>query len=152
MGNIEKINQDSSDLLEIAKKLEGIPYEHNGRNYEGVDCWGVVYLFFKEIGIEFPLDDGDYISDEWYKKDPGRYERSLQTLGEEVGHYKNLLPLDIPYYNLYRDVITHTSVMLDKIHFIHVLIDKEVAIDTMKRRYWRKKYKGARRIDVSKYI
>ncbi|MFW5980614.1 MAG: C40 family peptidase [Halanaerobiaceae bacterium] len=142
---------DTSKLFEVAEKLEGIPYEHNGRNYEGVDCWGVVYLFFEELGIHLPVDDGKFISDKWYKEKPQRYLNSLKKLGKEVGHYKNLYPLDIPYFNLYRNVITHTSVMLDDRHFVHVLIDKEVTIDSMERRFWRKKYKGARRIELNKY-
>ena len=57
---------------------------------------------------------------------------------------------DIPYFILYKNVITHTAVMLDNVHFMHVLIDKKVTIDTMKRRFWRAKYRGARRIDLER--
>ena len=133
-------------IEKVADKLIGIPYQHNGRSYDGVDCWGLVYLFFNELGISLPKSDGSFISDEWYKKDPDRYIRALRDLGQEVGHYRNLQVLDIPYYNLYKNVITHTSVMLNHKKFIHVLIDKEVNVDTMKRRFWRAKYQGARRI------
>lgn len=140
----------SPDLFKIAEKLKGIPYEHNGRSFEGVDCWGAVYLFFKELGIKLPIDDGEFISGTWYKEDPRRYARALDEFGSEVGHYKNLQSLDIPYFILYKNVITHTAVMLDNVHFMHVLIDKKVTIDTMKRRFWRAKYRGARRIDLER--
>lgn len=134
-------------IEEVVEQLVGIPYKHNGRSKEGVDCWGVVYLFFKGLGVEIPLDDGEYISLEWYKKDPGRYRRALQSLGEEVGHYRNLKLLDIPYFRLYRNVVTHTGILVDEEHFLHVLIDKEVSLGRINRRFWRRKYAGGIRID-----
>lgn len=136
------------DIKEIADKLMGIPYQHNGRDFSGVDCWGIVYLFFRELGIELPVNDGDEISCKWYKEDPDRYYRGLTALGKEVGHFQNLQPLDIAYFRLYRNVITHTSIMLDKIYFLHVLIDKQVEIDTMNRRFWRRKYAGGVRLEL----
>lgn len=146
MVYLYKFNKNPEVIKKVVDRMLGVPYKHNGRSFDGVDCWGVVYLFFKELGMELPVSDGQFISDEWYRDDPERYIRSLKTLGEEVGHYRNLQSLDIPYFNLYKNVITHTSVMLDDTHFLHVLIEKKVAIGTMNRRLWRAKYRGARRI------
>ncbi|MFW6256790.1 MAG: C40 family peptidase [Bacillota bacterium] len=134
------------EIKEIALKLKGIPYKHNGRSEDGVDCWGLVLLFFSYLGIDLPYGEDEHIPKNWYKIDPGFYLKELKQVGKEVGSYENLLPLDIPYFRLYKDVVTHTSVMLDKSYFIHVLINKEVSIDTMEKRYWRKKYEGARRL------
>ncbi len=130
----------------ICDEMIGIPYQHNGRDKNGVDCWGVVQLFFNKLNVKLPVNDGDDVADDWYKKDPGRYERGLHTLGEEIGHYENLQQFDIPYFRLYYDVVTHTGVMLNDYQFIHVLINKEVSIGTMKRRFWRRKYAGAIRL------
>lgn len=141
-----KKRYDPEKIKKIARDLQGIPYLHNGRTEKGVDCWGLVRLFFARLQVELPEDDGSFIEKDWYKRDPDRYLRELCNLGEEVGHYKNMRPLDIPYFRLYKNVVTHTSVMLDRISFIHVLINKEVSIDTMKKRYWRRKYEGARRL------
>ena len=144
--------KDNYDLLksrvwEVSNKLMGIPYLHNGRSYEGVDCLGLIYLFFKELGIEFPIDDGQgYIAEDWYLKEPDRYIKGLRSIGTEVGHFRNLQILDIPYFRLYKNVVTHTGVMLDDKNFLHVLIDREVRIDSFEKRYWRAKYAGARRI------
>lgn len=38
--------------------LLGIPWKERGRDRGGVDCWGVVYLYHQEIGIEIPRYDG----------------------------------------------------------------------------------------------
>lgn len=33
----------------------GIPYVVLGRGYDGADCWGLVYLFYRDVfGIEIP--------------------------------------------------------------------------------------------------
>lgn len=29
--------------------LIGIPYVEHGREYEGADCWGIVYLFYRDV-------------------------------------------------------------------------------------------------------
>ncbi len=139
-------------LERITERLLGIPYEHNGRSYQGVDCWGLIYLFFKEIGFRLPRDDGQYIPGDWYKKEPDRYIDGLRTLGEEVGHYNNLITLDIPYFRLYKNVITHSGVMLDKEKMLHVLINKEVRIDNINRRFWKRTYAGAVRITALKEL
>lgn len=142
--NYEEINKR---VWQLKDELEGIPYLHNGRSYKGVDCLGLVYLFFKELGVEVPINDNQgYISDDWYQVEPQRYEKGLKTIGEEVGDYRKLQILDVPYFRLYKNVVTHTAVMLDEKHFIHILIDKEVRVDSFDRRYWRAKYAGARRL------
>ena len=33
----------------------GIPYANHGRGYGGADCWGLVYLFYRDaLGLEIP--------------------------------------------------------------------------------------------------
>ncbi len=145
--NLHEITQE--EINEVVDGLLGIPYQHNGRDRNGVDCWGLVRLFFQELGINLPISDGQYISDEWYKEDPERYMRALHTLGLEVGHFNNLNRLDIPYFRLYRDVVSHTAVMIDDHHFVHVLREKVVSVGTMRRRIWRGKYGGAIRLKYS---
>ncbi|MTI58842.1 MAG: NlpC/P60 family protein [Firmicutes bacterium] len=132
----------------VVDELLGIPYLHNGRSDQGLDCWGLIYLFFKKLGHTLPINDGEIIPDNWYKVDPERYINGLRSLGDELGYYENLQMLDIPYFRLYRQVVTHTAVMISEHEFLHVLIDKEVQIDTMKKRYWRRKYAGAIRLDI----
>ncbi len=135
-------------IEEIVDKLLGIPYKHNGRSEKGLDCWGLVYIFFKELGVYLPSGDGYEISDDWYRIVPERYLNALKTLGEEVGNINNLQLLDIPYFRLYKNYVTHTGVMINNTYFIHVLIDKEVRVDNINRRFWKRNYAGARRLNI----
>ncbi|MFW5855734.1 MAG: C40 family peptidase [Bacillota bacterium] len=132
----------SGYIMEVAESLLGIPYELNGRDENGLDCWGLVYMFFKQLGIKLPEDDGGFVDENWYKKDPDRYKRGLSTLGREVGDCHNLKVLDIPYFTLYREVVTHSGVMVNDEEFIHVLNGRKVEFASMKKRLWRRKYAG----------
>ncbi|MEJ6950265.1 C40 family peptidase [Natronospora cellulosivora (SeqCode)] len=141
--NMEAIEKK---VLEVKDSLIGIPYLHNGRSYEGVDCLGLIYLFFKELGVEFPIDDGRYIPDDWYKTEPDRYINGLREFGEEVGHYEELRIFDLPYFSLYKNIVTHSGVMIDNKNFLHVLNNKRVTVASFERRFWRAKYVGGRRV------
>lgn len=143
-----KANKDAimKKVDEAKDRLIGIPYLHNGRSYEGVDCLGLIYLFFKELGVDFPIDDGRYIPADWYKTEPDRYINGLKQFGEEVGDYENLKIFDLPYFALYRNIVTHSGVMINDKNFLHVLNNKTVTIASFEKRFWRAKYVGARRV------
>ena len=47
------------------RRYQQIPWADRGRDWHGVDCWGLVWLFYREeAGIELPSYAEDYASAE----------------------------------------------------------------------------------------
>ncbi|HBT17931.1 MAG TPA: glycoside hydrolase [Firmicutes bacterium] len=136
---------DRNKYFKIAQEFIGIPYCHGGRDMKGLDCLGLVYLFYNKVGINIPDNDGKEYSLEWYKKDPERLLRGIQQVGKEVAiHSEPLQPLDLVYFRI-GGAITHAGIMLDKDCFIHVMIGQLIHI-TRFSPAWKRRLQGARRL------
>lgn len=121
----------------------GIPYRHNGRGPDGVDCLGLIVSFYRTIGVDVPDGDGEPIPPDWWTSDPGRYLRGLGGVGRAVSG--GLRALDLVYFALDGTVVTHGGVMVDPQRFIHVLEQRSVMV-TRLRGWWRRRLAGARRL------
>lgn len=134
-----------SKYEQIARQFLGIPYQHGGRDRKGLDCLGLVYLFYQELGIRIPDHDGQPYTIDWYKKDPERLLRGLRQVGRAVNFKTEpLQPLDLVYFRM-GGAITHAGVMIDHRSFLHVLVGQTVHI-TPFTPAWRRRLRGARRL------
>ena len=120
----------------------GIPYEHNGRGPDSLDCLGLIVSFYRAFGVQVPDGDGQPISEEWWQVDPERYLRGLLSVGRPVS--EPLQALDLVYFRI-GGVIRHAGVMVDSQRFIHVLERRSVMV-TRLGGWWRSKLAGARRL------
>ncbi|NLH59357.1 MAG: peptidoglycan endopeptidase, partial [Clostridiales bacterium] len=59
------------------EKYKKVPFIHNGRDMQGLDCLGFLILFYREFGVKIPGDDGREIDKDWYKKEPDRYIKAV---------------------------------------------------------------------------
>ncbi len=49
------------NINEFVLKAMAVPFKEKGRDYEGVDCYGIAYLGFKEVfNIQLPTYTDDY--------------------------------------------------------------------------------------------
>jgi len=132
------------NIKQAVKDCLGIPYKHGGRDKNGLDCLGLVWYFYKRLGIDVPDGDGLAIEQDWYENGPNRLKNALAKQGKPVP-INELIILDLLYFEMIEGVITHLGILVEKDLFIHCLQDRPVGLDRLSRRFWSKKLAGARR-------
>ena len=139
----ESLLQDK--IQSLIEKYKNSPFLHNGRSLEGgIDCLGFIILFYKEFGIYIPNDDGEYIDEDWYKTDPNRYIRGIHRTGGVPVSIYQLKPLDLVYFAISHNIITHTGIMINGHEFLHMSPKTGFTISPMDR-LWGRRFRGALR-------
>ncbi|HHT66153.1 MAG: C40 family peptidase [Caldicoprobacterales bacterium] len=140
-------NRRALDMEELLERYRKVPFVHNGRTLDGLDCLGFVVHFYRNFGIYLPSSDGKEIDRNWYKTDPLRYIRSIRKLDGIQISIDDLQPLDLVYFAISRDIITHTGVMINEKEFAHMSPKSNFLISKMER-HWKKRCKGAIRFSA----
>lgn len=139
-----EISQDK--IKESIEKYRNAKFVHNGRSLEeGIDCLGFLIEFYKDFGIEIPSDDGKPIEKNWYLKDPERYVRGIKKIAKKQVGFDQLQPLDLVYFVVRRNIITHTGVMINGREFAHMSPKSGFLISKLER-HWKRRLRGAVRL------
>lgn len=115
-----------------AVRQVGIAYHYGGRSPEtGFDCSGLVtHAFERAWGLELP-----------------RTARALAKAGKPV-RFADLLPGDLVFYNTRNRPYSHVGIYLGEGRFVHApRRGAKVRIESLKTRYWRTRFNGARRLE-----
>ncbi|NCC82352.1 MAG: hypothetical protein EOM04_08795 [Clostridia bacterium] len=126
------------------EKYLGIPYVSLGRDFKGVDCYGLVYLVYKnELGIELPLVNTNYNNGLVCKEVAPLFEKNLDLF------IKKGLVKETNYLNPYNLIlfrrsgyISHIGICLHDNLFIHADLGSETCIENVKRNYWKHRKVG----------
>lgn len=129
----------------ILNSFKGTKFVHNGRSLDGTDCLGFLILFYREFGIELPSNDGREIEKDWYLSDPNRYVRAIRNLGYNEVSLEDLLPLDLIFFVVNHDVITHSGIYLGNNRFVHMTPKKGLRVSKLER-HWLSRFRGGVRI------
>ena len=129
-------------------KYIGIPFKVKGRDFNGVDCWGLVYLWYKhELGIELQRYD-DLYSDLTKDKDKisKHIESEKEILFNKVESYQ---PGDIFLFRI-KGVEFHVGVYFGNNFFLHAIKNANSCMERLNNnqgRNWNPKLVGAYRYE-----
>jgi len=129
-------------------KYIGLPYQENGRDWNGVDCWGLARLYYKhELDIELP----DY--SELYT---GSRDSSLSaTILDQKQRWISVtepVENDICVFNIYGEPI-HIGVYVGNNSFLHSREGLDSVIESLSSIQWAKRLEGFYRYtDTAKNI
>lgn len=119
-------------------KYIGIPYQNKGRDFLGIDCWGLVRLVYSEqYGINLPSFSDNYISE------------STEIIQELIAQYKEGWDVtttpeqgDVILFNVL-GTLSHVGIYLGNNSFMHAREGKgTVVVESTTSREWQKRIAG----------
>ena len=118
-------------------KYVGIPFVPGGRDFAGVDCWGLIMLFYKDLGISIPDINATCETDRNMLQ--GTYEEAL-LFGQVVD--RNVCPSIVTFKLLDPVYVNHVRIFIGGNKFIHARRKIGVSVDLLDKPLWRKKIEG----------
>lgn len=118
-------------------KYIGIPYKESGRDENGIDCWGLARLFYKqELGIDLP----SYETETVRSFDP----KLSKSVEEFISNWtKTAAPKlgDLCLFNILGEPI-HVGLYLENGRFLHAREGHSSVIESIKKPNWNKRLEG----------
>lgn len=118
-------------------KYIGIPYLEHGRSSTGVDCWGLVRLFYKQ---EFDIDLPSYVEEYTGSYDP-KLSETIETYSNNWTKTVAPKPGDVCLFNILGEP-THVGIYLGETKFLHVRQNQTSVIESTQRPIWRNRLEG----------
>ena len=120
------------------EKYIGIPYVTNGRTEEGVDCWGLVRLFYRdELNIDLPSYDTAYYG-------PSDDERIASLMDLHKGDWSkqdNPKVGDVCVFNILGEPC-HVGIYIGNNKFLHSRENRDSVIESLDNVKWKNRLEG----------
>ena len=133
-GEVKNGRFSKESIIQVAKKYLGTPYKFGGNDLiTGIDCSGYVKKVFSRFNVNLPRTARDI------------YYRS----GESVKK-SELDTGDLVFFTTYAKFPSHVGIYIGNDEFIHASsASRKVTIDSINKQYYRKRYIGAKRVQLS---
>ena len=118
----------------MAKQYLGAPYKFGGYSFKtGIDCSGYVKKIFSKFNVELPRTARDI-----YYNTGTRVAKSQLQTG------------DLVFFRTYASYPSHVGIYMGNGQFIHASSGaRKVSITSLNKKYYTKRYIGAKRIQLS---
>jgi probable lipoprotein NlpC len=120
-------NHINKILVNKCQNYLGTPYKFGGTTKEGMDCSGLIFTAFKEIGEEIPRVS--------YKQ--AEFFEEIKEDEIKIG--------DLVYFKVNSGRINHTGIISrienrEEIYFLHASTSAGVREDNLLSKYWKSKF------------
>jgi len=123
-------NTPLEQLRKVAEPFLGSPYRTGGESTSGFDCSGFVLTMLRAFG----------------QKMTGRSSPEFYKQGEPV-EKDRIQTGDLLYFADHRRSIGHVAIYLADGKFVHASVQRGVIVSGLDEKYYKAKYKAARRLD-----
>ena len=119
-------------------KFIGIPYKKYGRNFDGCDCYGLVYLFYKYmLNIDLPLFTNEYNHDDIVSISEAIMKNKFDWYQVKKPNYGDCILFNLEGSN------THIGIFLERDKFLHTTeFRKESCIERLNHPFWKTRIEG----------
>ncbi|NUM51068.1 MAG: C40 family peptidase [Flavobacteriales bacterium] len=129
------VPKDVNKVIKTALTYEGTKYKYGGITKKGIDCSGLMYVSFKEAGIELPRSS---------------YEQSKSFKAIKLSEVQKG---DLVFFATGNDKnkISHVGLVIEvskakDIYFIHATTQRGVCKDWLSQEYYKERYVKAVRV------
>lgn len=133
--------------MEWTEQYIGIPFAEHGRNREGLDCWGMLRLVYRErLSIALPSYSERYVS-------TADREELARLIRSELSPWRLLPPgAERPYDAILirvRGEPMHVAVVASAGWMLHVLRGAATCLERYDRSLWKHRIKGFYRYEIN---
>ena len=127
-------DEKAEQIISTAMTFSGVRYKFGGTSRRGMDCSGLLYVSFKEHGIEFP-----------------RISYEMANQGRKIG-VKKVRKGDLLFFKTRKrgKRINHVGLVVDvdgdDIKFIHSTTSRGVIVSSLREGYWNHAFVKATRV------
>jgi len=128
-------------------KYIGLRYKDNGRDIDGIDCWGLVRLYYKE---ELNIDLPSYV-DEYTGPYDTNVTRAISLYKDSWNKTTTPAPGDVVLFNIYGEP-AHVGVYVGNNKFLHCREGRDSVVESLANIKWNKRLDGIYKYSENKQI
>jgi len=101
---------------DLINKYLGFPYKHQGRDVNGVDCWGLIKLVYKDFLNVDLLDTKEDYANDWAVQGKNYF---IENYYKEWDKTENPILLDIVLFKNINGIANHAGLYLSQNKILH---------------------------------